>query len=133
MAVPLVLGFQRVADADAAQAVLTQYTHGCGYVRAWLDPADPLYVWLQPACPADALIALLVAAIVGMVTNQITNSANITDPYDRIQSVITGSHTDAANWIHNNTYQHLEQFLLNDPTRLRGFILAEMQTQGIIG
>lgn len=129
------LSHQRVASKEEVDALITQYTHTCGYVRAWADPHDPFLIWFLPQCPADAVSTALVAAMPGIVRqaylNQVVPSDPTFDPRVQVLAVIAGARTLAITWLNKHTTEDISLFV-QDGERLRDLIIAELVAQGAI-
>lgn len=134
MTLPFLLGYTQVPPSDHTQddinALLAQYTHTCGYTRAWQDSVDPLWIWLLPDCPADAVIDGLKINISNYVVAAYNNQLS-QDMYQRVVAIIEETEKDALNWLNQHTYERLVNFI-GQPARLHALVVAELIAQGAI-
>lgn len=128
----MLLGFTRLALATDLQAKLDQYTCPLdGFVHAHVDEFDPLLVYLEPTCPADAVETAMAPVITELVTTNYNQTDTVSNPNERVDMLIQNVRVDMANWLNTHTRDDIAAFL-NDEKRMRGKIVNELISQGIL-
>lgn len=129
------ISHQRVATQEEGDALLAQYTHTCGYTRAWRHDTDPLLIWFLPDCPADAVITALKNAMPAIVRqayfNQVVANDPTLDARRRIIAVVNEARQLATSWLNKHTNEDISLFLQSGE-RLHDFILQELIAQGAV-
>lgn len=129
--VAIILYHQLITGENAAD-IYTQYTcPNDGYVYAWGDSDDPTIIWHLSACPVDAIKAQLVIELATFVQVATAGIANTADPHLRIATIIEKVKGVSKDWILNNTYTDVVNFL-SDDKKLFPLIFAELIKQGVI-
>lgn len=132
MTVSMVLGYTHCADETALQTTLTNYTcPNDGFVHAVQDQYDTTLVYLEPACPVDAVASAMAPVISSLVTQYYNETDAMTNPYERVLAIEQSVRTSLADWLTTHTRDDIANFL-NQEVPLRKRIVAEMVTQGIL-
>jgi len=135
VATPL-MNYRKLADGEIAEQVIAQ-NYTCpndGFLYGWLDDTDHTVIWYLPACPIDPVVASIKAQIATYVTAAYNATAAQTNPVKRLRAIVTQVHTNIAAWVLlPQNVDTLYVDFISVPTRLRGWIIAELKNQAVIG
>jgi hypothetical protein len=127
---------RKLAEGERAEQVIAQ-NYTCpndGFLYGWVDDTDHTVIWYLPACPIDPVVANIKAQIAVYVTAAYSATGAQANPVKRLRSIVTQVHTNIAAWVllpQNVDVLYVD--FLSVPTRLRGWIIAELKNQAVIG